>query len=172
MTRVHIYADVAELADALDSGSSEGNFMWVQVPSSAPKENGLLGIIPKSPFSFDFMRQNRLISFLSHELDVKKHFGFRRKFVTLCVINSQKQMRFLHSCKDEFCWLFYFGLTYMLNIASVDACILKTIWGEVPDNAILRQALKRKKNRCGPASIYWTPSLRKAASTMSCSIKL
>ena len=32
MTRVHIYADVAELADALDSGSSEGNFMWVQVP--------------------------------------------------------------------------------------------------------------------------------------------
>ena len=70
-------------------------------------ENRLLRIIPKSPFSFDFMRQNRLISFLSHELDVKKHFGFRRKFVTLCVINSQKQMRFLHSCKDEFCWLFY-----------------------------------------------------------------
>ena len=76
MTRVHIYADVAELADALDSGSSEGNFMWVQVPSSAPsscdkkdisrfcriksKENGLLGIIPKSPFS----------------IDVKKHFWF------------------------------------------------------------------------------------------------
>ena len=38
MTRVHIYADVAELADALDSGSSEGNFMWVQVPSSAPSQ--------------------------------------------------------------------------------------------------------------------------------------
>ena len=33
---VHINADVAELADALDSGSSESNFMWVQVPSSAP----------------------------------------------------------------------------------------------------------------------------------------
>ena len=31
-------------------------------------ENGLLGTIPKSPFSIDFMRQNRLISFLSHEL--------------------------------------------------------------------------------------------------------
>ena len=29
-------ADVAELADALDSGSSESNFIWVQVPSSAP----------------------------------------------------------------------------------------------------------------------------------------
>ena len=32
-----IFADVAELADALDSGSSESNFMWVQVPSSAPR---------------------------------------------------------------------------------------------------------------------------------------
>ena len=34
--RFYKYADVAELADALDSGSSESNFMWVQVPSSAP----------------------------------------------------------------------------------------------------------------------------------------
>ena len=33
------YADVAELADALGSGPSESNFMWVQVPSSAPKIN-------------------------------------------------------------------------------------------------------------------------------------
>ena len=31
-----LHADVAELADALDSGSSERKFMWVQVPSSAP----------------------------------------------------------------------------------------------------------------------------------------
>ena len=38
---VHINADVAELADALDSGSSESNFMWVQLPSSAPCENTL-----------------------------------------------------------------------------------------------------------------------------------
>ena len=36
LTRERQYADVAELADALDSGSSEGNFIWVQVPSSAP----------------------------------------------------------------------------------------------------------------------------------------
>ena len=33
------YADVAELADALDSGSSESNFMWVQVPSLAPNKH-------------------------------------------------------------------------------------------------------------------------------------
>ena len=33
------YADVAELADALDSGSSESNFMGVQVPSSAPNKH-------------------------------------------------------------------------------------------------------------------------------------
>ena len=32
-----IYADVAELADALDSGSSGSDTVWVQVPSSAPK---------------------------------------------------------------------------------------------------------------------------------------
>ena len=31
-----IPADVAELADALDSGSSGSNAVWVQVPSSAP----------------------------------------------------------------------------------------------------------------------------------------
>ena len=30
------FADVAELADALDSGSSGSNTVWVQVPSSAP----------------------------------------------------------------------------------------------------------------------------------------
>ena len=32
-----IHADMAELADALDSGSSEGNFMQVQFLLSAPK---------------------------------------------------------------------------------------------------------------------------------------
>ena len=36
-----LHADVAELADALDSGSSERKFMWVQVPSSAPSLNSL-----------------------------------------------------------------------------------------------------------------------------------
>ena len=33
------YADMAELADALDSGSSEGSFMQVQVLLSAPKHS-------------------------------------------------------------------------------------------------------------------------------------
>ena len=32
-----IYADMAELADALDSGSSEGNFVQVRFLLSAPK---------------------------------------------------------------------------------------------------------------------------------------
>ncbi len=38
-----LYADVAELADALDSGSSESNFIWVQVPSSAPTKREKVG---------------------------------------------------------------------------------------------------------------------------------
>ena len=33
-----LYAAVAELADALDSGSSESNFIRVQVPSAAPNQ--------------------------------------------------------------------------------------------------------------------------------------
>ena len=35
------YADVAELADALDSGSSSLKRVWVQIPSSAPNPEGL-----------------------------------------------------------------------------------------------------------------------------------
>ena len=35
----YVYAEVAESADALDSGSSECKFMRVQVPSSAPKSH-------------------------------------------------------------------------------------------------------------------------------------
>ena len=36
------YADVAELADALDSGSSGSNTVGVQVPSSAPSREHLV----------------------------------------------------------------------------------------------------------------------------------
>ena len=35
------YADVAELADALASGASECKFMWVRLPSSAPRRRKL-----------------------------------------------------------------------------------------------------------------------------------
>ena len=35
------YADVAELADALDSGSSSLKRVWVQIPSSAPKSSNV-----------------------------------------------------------------------------------------------------------------------------------
>ena len=49
------YADVAELADALDSGSSGSDTVGVQVPSSAPKSRAF-GIFPfrqSKPRSFD-----------------------------------------------------------------------------------------------------------------------
>ena len=42
--RFYKFADVAELADALDSGSSESNFMWVQLPSSAPRKKSNLRV--------------------------------------------------------------------------------------------------------------------------------
>ena len=38
--RIHAPAEVAELADALRSGRSEGNLMWVQVPPSAHNDPG------------------------------------------------------------------------------------------------------------------------------------
>ncbi len=38
LNKGNLYAEVAESADALDSGSSECKFMRVQVPSSAPNK--------------------------------------------------------------------------------------------------------------------------------------
>ena len=43
--KAKLNAGVAELADAQDSGSCESNFMWVQVPSPAPKKYCPLGSI-------------------------------------------------------------------------------------------------------------------------------
>ena len=37
----HVRAEVAELADALRSGRSEGDLVWVQVPLSAPFAKGI-----------------------------------------------------------------------------------------------------------------------------------
>ena len=41
-----IFAGMAELADALDSGSSEGNFVKVQVLLPAPKTAGIKRYLP------------------------------------------------------------------------------------------------------------------------------
>ena len=62
-----LHADVAELADALDSGSSESNFIWVQVPSSAPK-------IKKEGLSlfFDFSLQEIILVFKLLDKNNKK----------------------------------------------------------------------------------------------------
>ena len=67
---------MAELADALDSGSSESNFMGVQVPSSAPQldtsfdtmsiEAGVQFLFAKAPIYKDFpipFNDNRLYGF-------------------------------------------------------------------------------------------------------------
>lgn len=42
---------MAELADALDSGSSESDFIWVRVPSSAPKPKAR-GLSPRFWFFY------------------------------------------------------------------------------------------------------------------------
>ena len=46
------FAEVVELADALDSKSSVGNNVWVQVPPSAPNLKMALGFLTLKPFLF------------------------------------------------------------------------------------------------------------------------
>ena len=49
-------ADVAESADALDSGSSVSNDLWVQVPSSAPNAIGKPFFLSHFFIALDLMR--------------------------------------------------------------------------------------------------------------------
>ena len=48
--KVWQFADMAELVDALDSGSSEGSFIQVQVLLSAPTKKPLLSTKAKEVF--------------------------------------------------------------------------------------------------------------------------
>ena len=64
---VYIYADVAELADALDSGSSGSDTVGVQVPSSAPSKPRSLDrgfVLPEGGFLRLRAGENRSFSFL------------------------------------------------------------------------------------------------------------
>ena len=79
------YADVAELADALDSGSSSLKRVWVQIPSSAPKSSnvcsgifcfvdllGMTGIVP--------LRRCRRAALHIHKMSaVQIHLSYPRK---------------------------------------------------------------------------------------------
>ena len=99
------YADVAELADALDSGSSGGNFIWVQVPSSAPTKkvmtNGhhLFGLIrykDAEPLAVacnsNHLRASGALSFLPNNT---RKYGFVSPFIR----TNQKG--------DDFCHLLF-----------------------------------------------------------------
>ncbi len=57
------YAEVAELADALDSGSSECKFVWVQVPSPAPHRSKVC-FAPMFFIAYGSKKQHSSVSFL------------------------------------------------------------------------------------------------------------
>ena len=83
------FADVAELADALDSGSSGSNTVWVQVPSSAPTSrlSGLLFIFVFSLIinvfeHYSFSYRNVLIGIFSsalHSNCIQLHISFNSR---------------------------------------------------------------------------------------------
>ena len=74
MLRALFYADMAELADALVSGTSEGSLVQVQVLLSAPSKEDEKDVLTKNP---DFIGDFRcLYGHFSRcrIVDVKRHF--------------------------------------------------------------------------------------------------
>ena len=55
MAKIVVFADMAELVDALDSGSSEGYFIQVQVLLSAPSKKPLLSTWTREVSLLPFM---------------------------------------------------------------------------------------------------------------------
>ena len=91
------YADVAELADALDSGSSSLKRVWVQIPSSAPKSSnvcsgifcfsdlfGMTSIVPRTVGADSISARGALPLLQTSRVD-GEHWPLRRcRLVALC----------------------------------------------------------------------------------------
>ena len=91
------YADVAELADALDSGSSSLKRVWVQIPSSAPKSSnicsgifcfsdlfGMTSIVPRT-VGADSISARGVLPLLQTSRVAGEHGPLRRcRLVALC----------------------------------------------------------------------------------------
>ena len=86
------HADVAELADALDSGSSGSNTVGVQVPSSAPKAASE----SLQPFSFSNFAQVKDIQLIKPKLLIHIFSGFPER-----ILYIRKTPCFAHFCTQN-----------------------------------------------------------------------
>ena len=86
------YADVAELADALDSGSSSLKRVWVQIPSSAPKSSNVCSGI------FCFSDLFRMTSIVPRTVGAD---SISARGALPCISNKSKKDR-LHTRKRSF----------------------------------------------------------------------